>query len=722
MANDINISEAYYPLFKANTRYTIVTGGRGSGKSFALACATLMSTYDDPYNILYTRYTLVSADVSIIPEYTEKIEMLECEGDFTIKRREVVNERTGATILFRGLRASSKNQIAKLKSLNRIKTWILDEAQELMDESLFDTIDLSIREKDAENRVILVLNPDSINHWIYRRFFAEAGVEYDFNGVKGNVTYIHTTYKDNEDNLDDGFLDIAESLREKNFDKWEHIFGGKWMLNKAGLIYTRWEEIPPDQYPHHLEQWYGNDWGYGGDANALIRMCFDALTQTIYLWEVCCTQLLTTDVARYLKEDAKRIGYEPSHCLVYCDPARPDNIALLRRMDVSAVPAVNRDKVGRISYLQGFKVKYVGENIRKEVQAYSWQPHPQDTERFTDKPQDGNDHCFTGSTIITTQQGGKAMRDVVAGDMVLTSQGWRKVVKKWDNGVQDVLCMSLKFSNFSVYIEATPTHKFKTDKGWKQLQSLQEGDRLFLQYDSTGAYTRNMKGQSIIPATDGNCTGMCGNRTTGKSQEATKYTTRISTPIITRLRTLFASRSRNTSASIPNTTGRMVSQNGQSKGFTILDHLQPSGIAAQKVESGTGSTQQDKCSKMLNAPALCVERHSTRRRKMRTTALISAEQKHAGIVALTTKQESARCVAEPLKQTDMASSSIAVCLVVQSIENHCAKRERVYDLTIEDCHEYFANGILVHNCMDAISYGAVTHLRRMGITNEWEEK
>jgi phage terminase large subunit len=353
-----------------------------------------MSTYDDPYNILYTRYTLVSADVSIIPEYTEKIEMLECEGDFTIKRREVVNERTGATILFRGLRASSKNQIAKLKSLNRIKTWILDEAQELMDESLFDTIDLSIREKDAENRVILVLNPDSINHWIYRRFFAEAGVEYDFNGVKGNVTYIHTTYKDNEDNLDDGFLDIAESLREKNFDKWEHIFGGKWMLNKAGLIYTRWEEIPPDQYPHHLEQWYGNDWGYGGDANALIRMCFDALTQTIYLWEVCCTQLLTTDVARYLKEDAKRIGYEPSHCLVYCDPARPDNIALLRRMDVSAVPAVNRDKVGRISYLQGFKVKYVGENIRKEVQAYSWQPHPQDTERFTDKPQDGNDHCM----------------------------------------------------------------------------------------------------------------------------------------------------------------------------------------------------------------------------------------------------------------------------------------------------------------------------------------
>lgn len=394
MANDINIYEAYLPLFQSKTRYTIVTGGRGSGKSFALACAVLLSTYDDPYNILYTRYTLVSADVSIIPEYTEKIDLMERLDDFKIKQREVENIRTGANILFRGLKTSSKNQIAKLKSLNKIKTWVLDEAQELVDESLFDTIDLSIREKDADNRVILVMNPDSVSHWIYRRFFIEAGVPEGFNGVKGNVTYIHTTYEDNLENLDDTFVEIADSLKERNPRKWEHIFGGKWLIRKEGLIYQRWEEIKPDQYPVHLEQWYGNDWGYGGDPNALIRMCFDAVTQTIYLWEVCCKQMLVSDVARALKEDAEKIGYNPYDCLVYCDPARPDNIAELRRRDISAVSAVNRDKSGRISYLQGFKVKYVGESIRNEVNTYSWLPHPQDAERFSDKPQDGNDHCM----------------------------------------------------------------------------------------------------------------------------------------------------------------------------------------------------------------------------------------------------------------------------------------------------------------------------------------
>ena len=43
--------------------------------------------------------------------------------------------------------------------------------------------------------------------------------------------------------------------------------------------------------------------------------------------------------------------------------------------------------------------------------------------------------------------------------------------------------------------------------------------------------------------------------------------------------------------------------------------------------------------------------------------------------------------------------------------------DRVYDICVEDMHEYFANGVLVHNCMDAISYGT-THLRRLAIAND----
>ena len=385
----------YAPLFrKPKVRYKIITGGRGSGKSFAVSSALLMRTYEDSFNILFTRWTMDSAKDSVIPEFKDKMERLGVETHFLEWRTSVQNLGTKAKVLFRGLKQSSKNQIAKMKSLFGIKIWVLDEAQELVDESLFDTIDNSIRDADTDNEVWLVLNPTDISHWIYRRFFAGNGVDIGFNGIKDGVEYIHTTYHDNQSNLDAGFIEKAERLKVSNPDKYANIYLGHWQTRKEGIIYPRWEEIPAEQYPVHLEQWYGNDWGYGGDPNALIRMCFDAVTQTIYLWEVCCKQLIVSDVGKMIKADAEKIGYELADCVVYCDPARPDNIAELRRRDISAVKAVNRDKAGRISYLQGFKVKYVGENIRKEVQTYSWQPHPQDTERYTDKPQDGNDHCM----------------------------------------------------------------------------------------------------------------------------------------------------------------------------------------------------------------------------------------------------------------------------------------------------------------------------------------
>lgn len=46
----------------------------------------------------------------------------------------------------------------------------------------------------------------------------------------------------------------------------------------------------------------------------------------------------------------------------------------------------------------------------------------------------------------------------------------------------------------------------------------------------------------------------------------------------------------------------------------------------------------------------------------------------------------------------------------------------VYDLTVEDCHEFFANGILVHNCIDAIRYSLeadMTFNKAKAITRLW---
>ena len=70
----VKIKEKYEPLFNwpADTRYMLVTGGRGSSKSFSAATAIVCWMDREPgRKILFTRYTLVSAKDSIIPEFLE---------------------------------------------------------------------------------------------------------------------------------------------------------------------------------------------------------------------------------------------------------------------------------------------------------------------------------------------------------------------------------------------------------------------------------------------------------------------------------------------------------------------------------------------------------------------------------------------------------------------------------------------------------------------------
>lgn len=407
---EVVFSEKYAPLFALLTddrdaiarlgldgvRVVLVQGGRGSGKSHAVAAACCCGTYTDGYNILFTRYTMVAAEVSIVPEFQEKIDGLGLTDDFDVKRADIVNKRTGGQVLFRGLMQSSKNQVARLKSIHNVKAWVLDEAQELTSQTLYDSIDLSVRTTGARNIIVLVFNPTDINHWLYSEFYQRRGVPEDYCGVQGDTLYIHTDYLDNLDNLSESFLARAARMQAADAAKYDNVFLGHFLQRREGLIYTGWQRITPEQYPDGLPQWYGNDWGYSDDPDALVRMCYDAVTGTLYVREVAYARgMLPRDVARAIIADGQAIGYRPDECLVYCDPARPESRDELRiHFGIDARSAVNRDKPGRVAWLRGLRVCYVGEHIEAEVRTYSYKPSPRDESRYTDEPRDGNDHAM----------------------------------------------------------------------------------------------------------------------------------------------------------------------------------------------------------------------------------------------------------------------------------------------------------------------------------------
>jgi PBSX family phage terminase large subunit len=194
---------------------------------------------EDNQKILFLRKTLTSAYLSIIPEFLEKIDLLGLSSVFDVTKTEIVNKQNGNVIYFRGIQTGSKDNTANLKSLQGVNVMVLDEAEELTDEGMFDRIDLSIRQKGVVNKVIIVMNPAMKSHWVYKRFFEPQGLEDEFNGEVENVNYIHTTYEDNIDNLDQGFIDQVESLRLKNLRKFNYIVKGHWAsVNQEDALWS----------------------------------------------------------------------------------------------------------------------------------------------------------------------------------------------------------------------------------------------------------------------------------------------------------------------------------------------------------------------------------------------------------------------------------------------------------------------------------------------------
>jgi len=394
MAQEITISSKYKPLANLSTRYAIITGGRGSGKSFAIATIILAKTFQfKGKTILFTRYTLTNAESSVMPEFTDKIDRGNLWGHFTKSGNEITNTDTGTKILFRGIKTSTGINTAALKSIPNLVLWVNDESEELVDEVTFDTIDLSIRDKNEHCEVWLVLNPADIGHFIYRKFFAPYNVDGGYNGIVDDVTYIHTSYFDNLTNLSQDYIDRAERLKCTDLEKYKHIWLGEWSANKDGLIYPHWQEITEAEYPRHLPQWYGLDWGYK-DPTAVVGMCYDPLTATLYFRQVACLhESVPADVGGIIVTDAASFGMRPSDAVIYCDSANPAGRDELRRgFSLNAVDADKRDKNFRIAWLRAFSVKYVGDGIKREQKLYSYVPSKYDKSVFTSTPQDGNDH------------------------------------------------------------------------------------------------------------------------------------------------------------------------------------------------------------------------------------------------------------------------------------------------------------------------------------------
>lgn len=382
-----------YLVLDNPTRYFIVTGGRGSGKSFSINTLLCLLMTEADHVILFTRYTLRAASISIIPEFVEKIEYLGLVGQFRITKDEIIHLGSGSKILFRGIKTSSGNQVASLKSLQGVTTWVLDEAEELVDEKIFDTIDLSVRKKGSINRVIMIMNPTTKEHFIYQRFFESKGVQEGSNTTKDDTTYIHTTYLDNIENLSESYIKQIETIRDRRPKKYKHQILGGWLDRAEGVVFDNWRI---GEFKHVSTSVFGQDFGFSVDPTTLVETNIDTTNKIIYIKLHYYKPNLTTSQIITLNREIA------GNNLIIADSAEPRLIKEIEQKRINIVPAVKGQGsvTHGISLMQDYDLVIDKDSTElvKELNNYCW------LERKSNTPIDDHNHAIDAIRYAVTYQ------------------------------------------------------------------------------------------------------------------------------------------------------------------------------------------------------------------------------------------------------------------------------------------------------------------------------
>jgi phage terminase large subunit len=367
----VKLISKFKPLYGTNYRYCINTGGRGSSKSFHVADFLLKLTYEEGHKILVTRYTMVSAIDSVIPEFVEKMELYGVQDSFEVTKTKIINKHTKSEIIFKGIRTSSGNQTAALKSLQGITTFVLDEAEELageQGEEIFDKIDESVRKKGVQNRVIIILNPTTKEHWIYKRFFEQTGVKAGANVKKGDTVYIHTTYLDNIKNLNKSLINKFERLKVANPSKYKHRILGGWLSKADGAVFTNWRT---GDFLHGVQTIYGQDYGYSPDPSTLIKVSIDKKRKKIYIDECFVEENLST---QQLADKNK--SFCGGRGLIIGDSSEPRLINDIKKEGVNIKPCVKGagSIIAGINIMLDYELIVTPEskNVIKELNNYTY--------------------------------------------------------------------------------------------------------------------------------------------------------------------------------------------------------------------------------------------------------------------------------------------------------------------------------------------------------------
>ena len=229
--NDININylPQFSPLWEKSWSELYIHGGRGTGKSYAVAEYVIIYMLSNQNTrILICRETSKSIEDSAYENIVSKIRYHNLDNYFDILKTSIECKLTKTKIIFSGM---LPHHIGAIKSKENIKLCWIEEAQYICEESLNVAIPTFVRNNGV--KIIYTINPRFATDAVYKRFNGEE--------IPENSIMIKTSCNDNP-----FFSEGMKAERRFNYktmpEMARHIWEGELMPsgNDSAVIPLNW--------------------------------------------------------------------------------------------------------------------------------------------------------------------------------------------------------------------------------------------------------------------------------------------------------------------------------------------------------------------------------------------------------------------------------------------------------------------------------------------------
>lgn len=334
--------EVFEPLL-VPARYKGAKGGRGSGKSVFFASLLVEEhIYDQNQASVCIREFQKSLEQSVKRLIEQMIEEMNAGWYFDVQDARILSKEGNGIIIFQGMQNHTSDSIKSLQGFHR--AWV-EEAQSLSQRSL-DLLRPTIREPGSE--IWFSWNPEKDTDPVDALLVGD--------DPPPDSVVVHADYTDNPF-LPDVLRQEMEYDRSRDFEKYLHVWKGKYKKVSEAIVFKNWKEEEFETW-EQAEFKFGADWGFAIDPTVLIR-CYFRGEKDLYIDHeahmVGCeiTQLpdLFSQVPEsdkwFIRADSSRpetISHMKSHGYPKCIPAQKgagsvdDGIEFLRSFDIHIHP------------------------------------------------------------------------------------------------------------------------------------------------------------------------------------------------------------------------------------------------------------------------------------------------------------------------------------------------------------------------------------------------